>query len=331
MLGSAAPSGAQTPASDLGITITTVFERRSPGAPMSWTIRVANGGPDASSGFTVTAAVPAGTTDISTSNLSPTVLCNVVDTTVTCTGDSVAVGSFAQIRIRGDAPVVPLGTTVTATATVVGDDPDPNPANDSASVGTLIAYEGNCRGTALRIHGLSPSGNANQSGFPCLNATASELGVNQRIGPGLPFGLSALVPNLSAHLLTAETAVAPFGASNHASAAIASASISLPGLNISVAGIESEVSVTMGASCDDPATFAHRSTVGSLVVNGTSYVVGDQPVSIPLGLATLHLNHFEGGVATGTQRAVWLQPTSSPYLGEVALGEAYVSRGSCFS
>jgi uncharacterized repeat protein (TIGR01451 family) len=96
----------------------TVTKTASPnpvqaGAPITWTLTVANAGPSTASNVTITDAVPAGVTGISAAGTGWS--CNVSGQTVTCSRASVPVGN-SQITITGNAPATAGSITNTCVA-----------------------------------------------------------------------------------------------------------------------------------------------------------------------------------------------------------------------
>ncbi|MFJ9429323.1 DUF6923 family protein [Streptomyces sp. NPDC101490] len=102
------------------------------GANVSYTLKVTNNGPSASSGWTVTDTIPAGLTNAATTTAG----CAVASGTLTCTGGPLAVGASSTIALTGTAANSP--TTITNTAKVKGNEPDPNPDNDQDTVTTTV-------------------------------------------------------------------------------------------------------------------------------------------------------------------------------------------------
>lgn len=96
----------------------------TPDGKVSWTIKVTNKGPQASSGSTVTDSLPKGVTDVS----SPTKGCKVKGDKVTCNVGELAVGESHKIKVTGTAPTG--GGKLKNSAKVKGKDPDPNKENN---------------------------------------------------------------------------------------------------------------------------------------------------------------------------------------------------------
>lgn len=121
--------GAASPGqpTDLSITKTgpAILNR---GGTVSYTLTVTNNGPGNSSGFTVSDTVPAPLTGVTTSSPG----CTVSGSTVTCVGGRTLAGASAQYTITANVPAG-LDVPVTNTATVLANETDPTPANNTAS------------------------------------------------------------------------------------------------------------------------------------------------------------------------------------------------------
>jgi uncharacterized repeat protein (TIGR01451 family) len=117
---------------DLGIvkTAPAVADR---GAPLSYVLAVTNHGPGISSGYNVTDQVPSAVTDVKTSTAG----CTVTGNDVTCVEGTLADGATFQITVSGTAP--DSAQEVTNSATVTGDEVDPNSSNNAASATTTVA------------------------------------------------------------------------------------------------------------------------------------------------------------------------------------------------
>jgi uncharacterized repeat protein (TIGR01451 family) len=106
----------------------------SPGGTITWTITVTNNGPGNSSGFVVNDAVPANVTKVT----STTSGCTVTGNTVACNEGALpaaAPNNTFTITLAGVAPTT-NGTCFTNTATVTGNESDPNSANNTSSLQT---------------------------------------------------------------------------------------------------------------------------------------------------------------------------------------------------
>ncbi len=116
---------------DLSITKTASPEPVMVGQDLTYTIVVANDGPQDATGVTVVDTLPEGVTFVSASEgCTPP-----ADGTVTCTVGDLASGNVATITIV----VTPdVEGTITNTAVVSGNENDPDPANNTASAVTTV-------------------------------------------------------------------------------------------------------------------------------------------------------------------------------------------------
>lgn len=119
---------------DLGITKTSAGY--VPGKTVTYTLTVTNHGKGWSTGWTVADAVPAALTNVKATSSGST--CAVMGNDVSCVGGLTAPGASTFITVTADVPST-LSSKVTNTATVTGNDPDPNPGNNSASVSNKAA------------------------------------------------------------------------------------------------------------------------------------------------------------------------------------------------
>lgn len=152
-----------TGSADLSITKTDAQDPVQPGAPIDYTITVTNLGPDTAVTTVVTDKLPKGTTFVSgiVSGTSVAGTCSAKGAKVTCTlGELTKSGAYdtATISLRVTAPTT--GGTITNTADVTSDTPDPNKANNSATQTTKVAGGGgapSCLGSKATIVGTSAS------------------------------------------------------------------------------------------------------------------------------------------------------------------------------
>jgi len=108
----------------------------SGGPELSYTLEVANNGPDGATGVTVTDPLPAGVTfDRVTAG---TGTCAETAGVVSCSVGALASGSSTSISIVVIPDVVTDPTVVTNTATVAGTEEDPVPGNNSATTTSTV-------------------------------------------------------------------------------------------------------------------------------------------------------------------------------------------------
>jgi uncharacterized repeat protein (TIGR01451 family) len=117
--------------SDLSITKTGPSLAQS-GNTITYSIVVSNGGPAADPNVTVNDPLPAGETLVSATPSQGS-----CTGTVTCNIGTIASGGSATVTIVVRVTAA-CGSTVTNTATVNGDLPDPNPANNSSSTSAFV-------------------------------------------------------------------------------------------------------------------------------------------------------------------------------------------------
>ncbi|GGZ45133.1 hypothetical protein GCM10010387_44520 [Streptomyces inusitatus] len=103
-----------------------------PGDSVTYTITVSNNGPDDSTGWTLTDAIPAGLENAATTTSG----CSISGGTLTCTGGALTAGDSTTITLTGTAAA--NAGTIVNTAIVDGDDPDPNPNNNQDSTTTTV-------------------------------------------------------------------------------------------------------------------------------------------------------------------------------------------------
>jgi uncharacterized repeat protein (TIGR01451 family) len=148
--GSAAPSGS----ANLKITKTDSPDPVRVGANLTYTIGVENLGPSPASGVTVTDNLPKGVRLVSATG--PAGACAVQGTKVTC-----AIGALNPTGVNyGGAPasvtimIAPESAgTIRNTATVKGDQKDPNTNNNKATATTRVLGAPTCRGATPTVSG----------------------------------------------------------------------------------------------------------------------------------------------------------------------------------
>ncbi len=117
---------------DLLIAKSATPDPATAGSNLIYTITAANNGPELATGVVVTDTLPAGLTAISATPSQGTCLGTTV---VSCALGDIAVGVAASVTIV----VRPAAAgSITNTATVAGNQPDPNEANNTATVTTLV-------------------------------------------------------------------------------------------------------------------------------------------------------------------------------------------------
>jgi len=106
------------------------------GEQTTWTLTVHNGGPGTSSAHVVTDDVPAAVTNLHTTTPG----CTFTGHRLQCVHGPLAAGADTVVTFTGDAPL-DAGATVVNTASVLGNDADPDPSNDEDSATTHVGAE----------------------------------------------------------------------------------------------------------------------------------------------------------------------------------------------
>jgi len=102
------------------------------GGRITYTLTVTNNGPGNSSGYFVRDVLPAGLGNATTSTTG----CTIAGGVLTCVGNPLRAGtSAAPIVVTADAPT-PFSAPVANSATVTGNESDPDPSNDTATATT---------------------------------------------------------------------------------------------------------------------------------------------------------------------------------------------------
>ena len=130
-------------ASGIATTMTDAPDPVFPGAPLTYTITVANGGPGAATGLTMTDTLPANTVFASLAapaGWSCTTPAVGAGGTVTCTATSLAASTNAVFTLVVTvAPGVAGGTVLTNTASVTQTSTEGTPGDESATTTTTVA------------------------------------------------------------------------------------------------------------------------------------------------------------------------------------------------
>jgi uncharacterized repeat protein (TIGR01451 family) len=98
------------------------------GGTITYTLTVTNNGPGVSSGYAVNDPIPAGLTGAATTTPG----CSITSGVVNCAGGALALGASATITITATSPAGLVGP-LTNTATVLGNETDPTPGNNSST------------------------------------------------------------------------------------------------------------------------------------------------------------------------------------------------------
>jgi len=124
------------PSADLGVTIAASPIPVAANHDFAYTVAVTNAGPSSGSNVVVTDSLPLGVTFVSASSdqgVTPTFSNGVVTLTIPTLNPN----ATANLTVEVD-PTVSAGSTLTDTASVAGQEADPNPANNTATLMTPV-------------------------------------------------------------------------------------------------------------------------------------------------------------------------------------------------
>ncbi|MBJ7472396.1 MAG: DUF11 domain-containing protein, partial [Solirubrobacteraceae bacterium] len=135
----AASAGVSTgAAADLRLTKTADRATADVGETITWTVTATNDGPSAATGATISDTVPAGITGVSASGGSG-VTCTVVGQAVSCAvAGSWASGSTRTVTLSGTVARSSAGSPLNNSASVAGNEFDPDPADNLSTATTNV-------------------------------------------------------------------------------------------------------------------------------------------------------------------------------------------------
>lgn len=119
---------------DLSVSMTDTPDPVSVGVDLVYTLQIANAGPEVASGVVLTDTLPGGAAFVSAQSSQGD--CNEAAGKVTCNVGELAAGACAEVQIKVRPGVA---EAITNTATVTGDEIDPNPANNAATATTTVS------------------------------------------------------------------------------------------------------------------------------------------------------------------------------------------------
>jgi uncharacterized protein len=168
---------------DLAVTKTDSPDPVIADVNLTYTITVANNGPDAAATVSLSDTLPAGTTFVSLASpagwscVTPEVDANG---TISCSTASFPLGSAVFTLVAKVSPSVGAGTVLANTATVSSSNPDPNPENNSATSTTTvnpalsIDFSGSGSGT---VRSISPD-----SAINCIKGSPTGCSADYPLG-----------------------------------------------------------------------------------------------------------------------------------------------------
>jgi uncharacterized repeat protein (TIGR01451 family) len=175
-------------------------------SPVAYTLTVTNDSVAGdSSGFTVSDPVPAGFTNVT----SPTAGCTVTSNDVVCVEGQLDAGATFVITVDATTPTT--GGAYTNTATVIGDESDPNPTNNTSSVTTDVGFANvtltkSATTTSPEVGG-SDTFTLTLSNSASSTAASGQVVVTDNLNASLPYqsSSSSLCPSGSCIVVSGQT------------------------------------------------------------------------------------------------------------------------------
>jgi uncharacterized repeat protein (TIGR01451 family) len=159
------------------------------GTTLTYTIKVANLGPNNATNVVVTDPLPAGTTFNSSS-----ISCS--GSPVTCNLGTLANGLSLTFTINANIPSSFAPSTITNTASVTANETDPNPANNTSSASTAVAGSADLQ--LVKTCGPTPFAQTDHPAFCDIQVTnlglsdAQNVVLNDAIVSGVKFTVTAV-------------------------------------------------------------------------------------------------------------------------------------------
>jgi uncharacterized repeat protein (TIGR01451 family) len=279
-----------TPVSDLAVAVSAVPSTVLAGASLTYTVKVTNLGPSPATGVTLTDALPAGpalaTSASSQGSCSGT-------STVTCAIGAIANGATATITLVVSPGAGDVGSPLTDTASVSGNEPDPVSGNDQAQASATVSPAADLAVSGSASSAAVDAGSqvevsfdvADQGPSPASSGTLTATlpaGVSLASAPSAPGGSCAVVSG------TVTCPLGPLANGGHAAVTLALT----PGASIANAAFV--VSAQAAATEADPNSTNSTAQV-SVNVNALP-----PSADVSLALATDRPSIAAGGTATLT-------------------------------
>ena len=160
------------PIADLSLTKTASTATPAAGETVTFSLVVSNAGPQTANHVVLTDALPAGLTVVST---TPSQGSCTTDPVVSCALGALPAGAGAQVLVTALVQATAAGQMLVNTATVTGDEQDPDPSGNSASATIQVSAAPSGASADVRIT-KSVTGSARTGGTLTYRLTASNAG-----------------------------------------------------------------------------------------------------------------------------------------------------------
>jgi uncharacterized repeat protein (TIGR01451 family) len=292
---------------DLGITATGPASVQ-PGDPVTYTLVVTNHGPDTSSGFTLTGAIPANLTGV-TVTAPPG--CTLTPPILTCP-NPLPLNGTQTITVTGVAdPALTTGPfTGTATVTALQAGEDTNPVNDTASVTTNVTPTANLGITIAETTPPVAGGASGSYAITVTNAgpsTSVAPVVTVPLPPGVPAGTVFDLTNTSTACTGPATGPLTCTLADLASGGTDPLTVALSFPPSTPAGTAFTVSTSVTSTTPDPVLANNTASVASTVTRNPDLAItisGAPQPATPLGAFTYTLQASDLGPSDSTGATV---------------------------
>lgn len=178
----ASNDGAASPGLPADLALTKTSSGFAAGATVTYTLTVTNRGRGFSTGWTLTDTVPDTLTSVAATSTAAT--CAVAGNRVTCTGGDLDPDASATVTVTAQVPAGFTGS-VRNSAEVVGNEPDPVEANNTAAVTDRVAAEEPTPGTPAEPGDTDPEAALPNTGAPASGPDAVAITGAATLGLGL--------------------------------------------------------------------------------------------------------------------------------------------------
>ena len=311
---------------DLGVTMTASPTIVAPGANLTYTITVTNNGPSDSTGYTLTDTLPSNINFVSATSGC------VLEGVLTCSGPALGVGLTATYVVV----VTPTAqATLTNTASVTGNEPDPVPGNNSA---TLQNFAETSDLAVIAAGAPSPVG-----GFPAFAATVTNNGPADATNVVLTdlldnYGFVSASSTQGACTFSAPTVTCSVGALANGASAVVTVAVTAPNAGWAantyhVSAAQPDPNPINNAFRLGPALDSFNTPVGTNVAVNTSDPADNLTAVLTFSrvtrigsttMASMSATSPPPGFRSGLQPTFFDSSTNAEYVGAIALNIHFV-------